>query len=284
MLLLPVWLLKLKGEFTMRHKTNSQKQWVLAVMSIVASILILPSLIQAGEILFEDTFDKANDKLNGTGKWHTVSGAWAIKNDKLVQGQRNGKNLILASDSHWDEEWNDYWFYSTVKFASGESPLIIWRFHSDEGAGFGPKAALPPRMQESLSRHVIYWALNREGKRSVVHRVIKHVSQEFAKTETKTKLDKGKTYWIKIENHPKGYRLFLTDNGAAAALGNYGPALSDVKDINISGRGRIGFGTEEATIEVDNVYVTEPEKNPFAVEAQGRLTTTWGLLKSSVVQ
>ncbi len=268
----------------MCHKKNSQKQWILTVVSIVASVLIPPSLTQAQKILFEDTFDKSKDKLNGTGKWHTVSGAWRVENGQLVQNQRNGKNLILVSDGHWDEAWNDYWFYSTVKLAAGESPLIVWRFHSDEGAGFGGKEALPPRMQESLSRHVIYWALNREGKRSVVHRHIRHVTQEYAKTETKTKLDRGTDYWIKIENHPKGYRFFLTDNGVAAVSGDYGPPLVDVKDFNLSGRGRIGFGTQEAAIEVDDVFVTEPEKNPFAVEAQGKLTTTWGRLKSRVVR
>jgi hypothetical protein len=108
--------------------------------------------------------------------------------------------------------------------------------------------------------------------------------KEFEKTETKTKVDKGAEYWIKIENHKAGYRFFLTENGAAAVLGNYGPALVDVKDFNIQGEGRIGFGTLEAVIEVDNVFVTEPEKNPFAVEVQGKLTTTWGLLKSSIVR
>ncbi|MYE88555.1 hypothetical protein F4X33_06125, partial [Candidatus Poribacteria bacterium] len=125
---------------------------------------------------------------------------------------------------------------------------------------------------------------NKDGNRSVVMRHIRHIVKEFEKTETKTKADRGEEYWIKIENHPAGYRVFLTDNGAAAASGNYGPALFDVKDFNIKGEGRIGFGTQEAAIEVDNVFVTEPEKNPFAVEAQGKLTTTWGLLKSSVVR
>ena len=268
----------------MRHKTSSQKQWIFAAMFIAASILILPTLTQAQKILFEDTFDKSNDKLNGTGKWHAVSGAWAIKNGKLVQNQRNGKNLILVSDGHWDEEWNDYWFYSTIHLAAGQSPLLVWRFHSDEGAGFAGKEALPPRMQQSLRRHVIYWELNKDGKRSVVMRHIRHIVKEFEKTETKTKVDKGTDYWIKIENHPKGYRFFLTDNGAAAVLGNYGPVLVDVKDFNISGEGRIGFGTQEAIIEVDNVFVTEPEKNPFAVEVQGKLATIWGMLKSRVVQ
>ena len=104
------------------------------------------------------------------------------------------------------------------------------------------------------------------------------------KPKRKPKVDRGKEYWIKIENHAKGYRVFLTDNAAAATLGDYGPVLFDVKDFNIQGEGRIGFGTLEAAIEVDNVYVTEPENNPFAVEAQGKLTTTWGLLKSSVVR
>ncbi len=268
----------------MYYKKDSQQQWILTMVSIVASILILPTLTQAQNILFEDTFDKANNKLNGTGKWHAVSGAWTIKNGKLTQNQRNGKNLILVSDGHWDEEWNDYWFYSTIRLAAGQGPLLIWRFHSDEGAGFGGKEALPHRMQQSLRRHVIYWELNKDGKRSVVMRHIRHIVKEFEKTETKTKVDKGTEYWIKIENHPKGYRVFLTDNGGAAALGNYGQALFDVKDFNIQGEGRIGFGTLEAAIEVDNVYVTEPEKNPFAVEARGKLTTTWGLLKSSVVQ
>lgn len=263
---------------------RSQKQWILVVMFIAASILILPRLTQAQKILFEDNFDKSRDKLNGTGKWHTVSGAWAIKNGKLVQNQRNGKNLILVSDDHWDEEWNDYWFYSTIHLAAGQSPLLIWRFHSDEGAGFGGKEALPHRMQQSLRRHVIYWELNKDGKRSVVTRHIRHIVKEFEKTETKTKIDKGVAYWIKIENHPKGYRFFLTTDGAAAVAGNYGPVLVDVKDFNISGEGRIGFGTLEAVIEVDNVYVTEPEKNPFAVEVQGKLTATWGLLKSRAVQ
>ena len=268
----------------MCHKKELQKRWTLTVLSIVVSILILPSLTQAQKILFEDNFDKSKDKLNGTGKWHTVSGAWIIKNGRLVQNQRNGKNLILVSDGHWDEEWNDYWFYSTIKLAAGESPLLVWRFHSDEGAGFAGKDALPPLMQKSLRRHVIYWALNRDGKRSVVHRHIRHITKEFEKTETKTQLAKGTDYWIKIENHPKGYRFFLTDNGAAAVSGNYGPPLVDVKDINISGEGRIGFGTQEAIIEVDNVYVTEPASNPFAVEAQGKLATTWGRLKSRIIR
>ena len=84
----------------MCYKKDSRKQWILAVMFIVASLLILSSLAQAQKILFEDTFDKARDKLNGTGKWHTASGSWIIKDGRLVQNQRNGKNLILVSDGH----------------------------------------------------------------------------------------------------------------------------------------------------------------------------------------
>ena len=269
----------------MYQAKNLPKRWVFVVIAILASAhFVAPSLVQAQKILFEDIFDKSKDKLNGTGKWHTVSGAWSIRDGRLVQTLANGKTLILASDGHWDAAWNDYWFYSTVRLTGGTSPLIIWRFHSDEGAGFGAKPDLPPLMQESLRRHVIYWELNRDGKKSIVRRHIKHVAQDFVKTETNTKLGRGVDYWIKIENYAKGYRLFLTDNPGAAALGDYGPPLVDVKDININGEGRIGFGTEDAKIEVDNVFVTEPENNPFAVEAEGKLTTTWGRLKSRVIR
>ena len=59
----------------MCRNQNSQKRWILTVISIMASVFILPSLTQAQKILFEDTFDKSKDKLDGKGKWHTVSGS-----------------------------------------------------------------------------------------------------------------------------------------------------------------------------------------------------------------
>ncbi|MCZ6675896.1 MAG: hypothetical protein O7E52_01475 [Candidatus Poribacteria bacterium] len=269
----------------MNQAKNSAGRWIFVLAAVwVSTHLIAQTQVQAQKILFEDNFDKSKDKLDGTGKWHTVSGSWSIRQGRLVQGQANGKALILVSDEHWDEAWNSYWFYATIKLTGGTSPLIFWRFHSDEGGGFGAENDLPPRMQESLRRHLIYWVLNRNGQKSVVHRSIRHVTKDFEKTETRTKLDRGIDYWIKIENAKQSYRLFLTDNGAAAVAGDYGPPLVDVKDININGEGRIGFGTEDARIEVDNVFVTAPEENPFAVEAQGKLTTTWGRLKYGEVR
>ena len=237
---------------------------------------------QAQKILFQDTF--TGGKLDGTDKWHSVSGQWSIVGGKLVQTKVDGKNLILVTDEHWDETWVDYWFFATVRFAEGlNGPLIFWRYHSDgtEGGGFGEN--VPPRMKKSGRRHVIYWALNLEGKRTVVVRAIRTIVKEFEPTETKTKLNKGQDYWVKIENERTGYRLFLTDNLAAAAVGDYGAPLVDVvgQDFNINGEGRIGFGTENSKIEVDDVFVTVPQHNPFAVEAGGKLTTLWGKLKSS---
>ena len=100
----------------------------------------------------------------------------------------------------------------TVHSSFGDSTAM-------KGAGFGGKDTLPPRMQQSLRRHVIYLELNKDGKRSVVIRHIRHIVKEFEKTETKTKVDRGTEYWIKIENHPAGYRFFLTDNARSSSLG-----------------------------------------------------------------
>lgn len=252
---------------------------ITTVSAIVPSILLTSAQAQ---ILFQDQFN--GGKVDGTEKWHQVSGQWSIAGGKLRQTSRTGKSLIIVTDEHWNESWVDYWFYSTVRLVDGiNGPLIFWRYHSDgtEGGGFGEN--VPPRMKKSGRRHVIYWALNFEGKRSVVIRAIRTIVKEFEDTQTNTKLSSNKDYWVKIENDRTGYRLFLTDDPVAAAAGDYGAPIVDVlgKDFNISGEGRIGFGTENSIIEVDNVFVTAPKYNPLAVEAKGKLTTIWSRLKSS---
>ncbi|RKU08926.1 hypothetical protein C6502_13875, partial [Candidatus Poribacteria bacterium] len=52
------------------------------------------------------------------------------------------------------------------------------------------------------------------------------------------------------------------------------------KDLGIKAQGRIGFGTVDGKIIVDDVFVTTPEGNPFSVEAKGKLATVWGKLKA----
>lgn len=255
---------------------------ITMVSAMVSSILLTSAQAQ---ILFQDQFN--GGKVDGTEKWHQVSGQWSIAGGKLRQTSRAGKSLIIVTDEHWNESWVDYWFYSTVRLVDGiNGPLIFWRYHSDgtEGGGFGEN--VPPRMKKSGRRHVIYWALNFEGKRSVVIRAIRTIVKEFEDTQTNTKLSSNKDYWVKIENDRTGYRLFLTDDPVAAAAGDYGAPIVDVlgKDFNISGEGRIGFGTENSIIEVDNVFVTAPKYNPLAVEANGKLTTIWSRLKSEAIR
>lgn len=260
---------------------NSPIQFLFVAIAVLATVtLIAPSVTQAGAILFEDDF--RGGKVDGSGKWHTALGKWAIQGGALVK-QGADKGLILVTDDHWDDAWADYWFFSTITLTGGQELGIFWRFFTkgEQGGQFSNPGKLPKRLQGNESRHVIYWALNREGKGSIVQRDIKTVSQPFAKTETKTKLKSNQEYWVKIENHPKGYRLYLTDNGALAKSGEYGAAVVDVKDINIQGRGRIGFGAVDSRFKVDDVYVVEPDTNPFSVEAQGKLATTWGMLKST---
>jgi hypothetical protein len=268
------------------HKTiRLPRQALFAATTVLLSVpFIVPSLAHA-QVLFQDSF--SSGKLDGTGKWYVVSGQWNMVGGALVQTKGDGKTLILVTDEHWDETWVDYWFYAKVKLVEGlNGPLILWRYHSDgtEGAGFGEN--VPPRMKKSGRRHVIYWALNLEGKRSVIIRAIRTIVKEFEPTNTKTQFSKGVDYWIKVENEKAGYRLYLTDDQVAAAAGDYGPPIVDVvgQDFNINGEGRIGFGTESCKIEVDDVFVTAPQHNPFAVEAQGKLSATWGRLKSDALR
>ena len=267
----------------MYRTNNSPIQILFVAIAVLASVaLIVPSLAQAGEILFQDNFRAG--KVDGTGKWHTALGKFAIQGGALQK--QGGKGLILVTDDHWDDAWTDYWFFSTITPIGGKEVGVFWRFFSkgEQGGEFNELGKLPKRLQDNESRVVVYWALNRDGKLSVVQRDVKTVSQPFLKTETRTKLKINQAYWIKIENHPKGYRLFLSDNGALAKSGDYGAPVVDVKDITIGGRGRIGFGSVDSRFEVDDVYVVEPDTNPFSVEAQGKLATTWGMLKSRMTR
>ena len=133
------------------HKDRSlPKQSLFMVITVLAIVpFIVPHLALANPIiLFQDEFE--DRKLDVTGKWHPVSGQWAIANGRLVQTAIGGKSLIIVTDNYWDETWVDYWFYSTVRIVEGvNGPLIFWRYHSDgsEGGAFGDN--LPPRMKKS---------------------------------------------------------------------------------------------------------------------------------------
>ncbi len=267
------------------YKTNRLPKLVLfAAIAVLASFsLVAPSFVQAIEILFEDNFK--GGKTDGSGKWHAALGKWAIQAGELRNTSAD-KSLILVTDAHWDPEWVDYWFYSKVSISGGTQPAIVWRFHSDgsQGGNFSPAGSLPKRMQESGRRHMIYWWF-KQGGGAVVQRDIRTIVKPWDITETKTKINAGVDYYIKIENAAKIYKLYLTDSAGAVAAGNFGDPIVDLealgkKDINIKGQGRIGFGTVDGKITVDDVFVTTPEGNPFSVEAKGKLATVWGELKA----
>ena len=266
------------------YKTNSLSKLSLFVTITVLSSfsLIAPSSVQAIEILFEDNF--RGGKLDGSGKWHVALGKWTIQGGELRNTSAD-KSLIMVADKHWDEEWVDYWFYAKITAAAGTEPAIFWRFHSDgsQGGNFSPAGSLPKRMQESGRRHVIYWWFNQGG--AVVQRDVRTIIKAFDITKTKTKINAGDEYYIKVENSAKFYKLYLTDNAAGVAAGSFGEAIVDLealgkKDLNIGGQGRVGFGTVNGRITVDDVFVTTPEGNPFSVEAKGKLATVWGELKA----
>ena len=268
------------------HKTNSLcKLYLFAAIAVFTSFsLIAPNFVQAVEILFEDNFK--GGKLDGSGKWHVALGKWTIQGGEL-KNTSDDKSLIMVTDDHWDAAWNDYWFYAKIVPAGKSQPAIFWRFHSDgsQGGNFSPAGDLPKQMQDSGRRHVIYWWFNKPDGGTVVQRDIRTIVKPYEITETKTKLNGGTEYYLKIENGPKTYTLYLTENAGSVAAGNYGEPIVDLealgkKDINIKGEGRIAFGTVDGKITVDDVFVTTPEGNPFSVEAKGKLATVWGDLKS----
>lgn len=266
-------------------KTNSlPKLSLLVAIAVLASfLLIAPSFVQAIEILFEDNFK--GGKLDGSGKWHVALGKWNIQGGELRNTSAD-KSLIMVTDDHWNLEWVDYWMYAKIKSGAGSEPAIFWRFHSDgsQGGNFSPAGSLPKQMQESGRRHVIYWWF-KQGGGAVVQRDIRTIIKPFEITETKTKINAGTEYYVKVENSAKLYKLYLTDKAGAVAAGNFGDPIVDLealgkKDLNIKGEGRIGFGTVNGKITVDDVFVTTPEGNPFSVEAKGKLATVWGELKA----
>ena len=83
-------------------------------------------------------------------------------------------------------------------------------------------------MRRSGRRHIIYWALNRDGRRSVVQRAIRTIVEEIQGTETQTTLNREVDYFVKIENREEGYRVFLTSNREAAMAGRYGEPLFEL--------------------------------------------------------
>ena len=268
------------------YKTNSLlKPSLLVAIAVLASFsFIAPSFVQAVEILFEDDFK--GGRLDGTGKWHVTLGKWAIQGGVLKNTSAD-KSLIMVADDHWDPKWAEYWFYAKIIPTGKSQPTILWRFHSDgsQGGNFSPAGDLPKQMLKSGRRHVIYWWFNKPGGGAVVQRDIRTIVKPFEETETKTTLNGGKEYYLKIENAAKTYTLYLTENPGAVAAGNYGEPIVDLealgkKDINNNGEGRIGFGTVEGKIVVDDVFLTAPGGNPFSVEAKGKLATVWGELKA----
>ncbi len=268
------------------HKTNNlPKLYLFVAIAVLTSFsLITPSFVHAIEILFEDSFK--GGKLDGSGKWHVALGKWAIQGGELVNTSGD-KSLIMVTDAHWDPEWNDYWFYAKITPAGNSQPAIFWRFHSDgsQGGNFSPAGDLPKRMQDSGRRIVIYWWLNKPDGGAVVQRDIRTIVKPFEETETKTKLNGGTDYYLKIENAPNTYTIYLTENAGSVLAGNYGEPIVDLealgkKDINSKGQGRIAFGTIDGKIRVDDVFVTTPGGNPFSVEARGKLATVWGELKA----
>ncbi len=234
--------------------------------------LILLASPATAQVLFEDNFSKPNRTAE---KWSFLQGAWDVQNGALQQGQADGRTIAVISDDFWDDTWNEYIFEVTARKLRGSNGVrIFWRIKDDLQPGPGRDDArsftlggpVKGRLADEKSRIKFWWEIGWKNSESFVIRDVRGITDIKKGTETKHKLGRDDLH-VKILNQGLFLQLFLNDE-----------LIFEGKDINGSKGGRVGVGTEGTTAVFDNVFVTGLKGR--SVEPDGKLTTSWGLVKT----
>ena len=102
-------------------------------------------------------------------------------------------------------------------------------------------------------------------------RDVSGIARDKADTDTKHKLSRNTEVRVKIENDGNFFKLYLD-----------GELIVEGKDINGGKKGgRVGVGTHATTVAFSDVVVTDLAGQ--GVEPGGKITTTWGLSESSLI-
>ena len=243
---------------------------LFAVASGGFTMLTITCLPATAQILFEDNFAKpaASEK-----KWAFLQGKWAVKGGTLRQDGPDVGTIAVISDDFWDDAWNEYIFEVTArKFRGKNGVRIFWRINDDmqpapgRGAGFLLDSPVKGRLADKKSRIKFWWEIGWDNKESYVIADVRGVAQRKAGTETKHKMGNNPIQ-VKIVNQGNLMTLFLD-----------GEMIFDGKDLNGNKGGRVGVGTLGATAEFDDAFVTGLKGR--SVEPGGKLTTSWGLVKT----
>ena len=255
--------------------------FTLTVASVMMGLLLSPTA--TAKILFEDNFKNAEKSKNN---WIFVVGDWKAQGGKLTQGAVAARTIAIMSDTAWTEEFEEmtqYIFEVTVKKLRGDNgALIFWRIRDDMknqvgrecGDGFNSsfcagEAGIPGRLEEiGKGRIKLWWDIGREGKASALVRDVNGIAKDRKGTESKHKLAKNKEVRVRIENDAIFVKMFLDDE-----------LVWEGKEINGANKGgRIALGTHATAVEFSDFVITDIKGQ--RVEPGGKITTTWGSLKT----
>ena len=266
------------------------KKVLLSLFPLVfASVMmcIFVSSTATAKILFEDNFKNAERSKNN---WVFAAGDWKVQGGKMTQGAVQGRSMAYMSDTAWPAEFDaketaltQYIFEVTVKKLRGDNgALIFWRIRDDMkvqvgrecGDGFNSSfclgdAGAKGRLEDiGKGRIKLWWDLGRGAEKSVLVRDINGIARDFAASESKHKLSKNKEVQVRIENDTKFVKLFLNDDMVWEGKVIQGADTG----------GRIALGTHGTSVEFSDFVITDLKGQ--SVEPGGKITTTWGSLKT----
>ena len=249
-------------------KTFLSALFTLAFGGVV--MLTIACLPAPAQILFEDNFAKAavSEK-----KWAFLQGKWTVQGGALKQDAQDAKTIAVISDDFWDDTWSEYIFEVTAKKFRGKNGVrIFWRINDDlqpgpgRGQGFMLKTPVKGRLAKQQSRIKFWWEIGWDNKESFIITDVRGVAPRKKGSETKHKMGNDPVQ-VKIVNQGNLMTLFFN-----------GEMVFDGKDLNGNKGGRVGVGTMGSTAEFDDVFVTGLKGR--SVEPGGKLTTSWGLVKT----
>ena len=225
---------------------RDNKLWLLVVLAL-ATMMSHPAW--AGTSLWN--FDDAAQ----TDEWEVANGDWSVKGG--VYQETSGGQVAMHS-LVGDENWEDYVVQAKIRMDVGNWGGLIFRAQSE------------------LEYYVYY--LNVPDNKSELWR---HEDGAFD-TRTaitsnipaagKLKIANGEFFDVKVVVEGDVFQLFINDE------------LQSEQQDGTYDTGKIGVWAWQTQASFDDVTVTgdDVEDNAvFAVQARGKLTTTWGKLKKA---
>ena len=223
---------------------------ILSVLCLTLMFGVLAIVPAKAQMYFEDDF---SEDLEKSGKWLIVSGEWNVEDEVAIlqAAGGGGHRHILVADDFWDDSWTDYTF--EVKFQLiGSSCDIFFKYAQEPAAG------------EQL---LYFWEI-----RTDTAHIIKTVNGVRTKGVEGTKSDGVPA------NQWSSAKLELTSKTATAYINGEEKWSIDASDIP---NGRVGIGGyQDRESHFDDVQVYGPKGPGAAVSVKGKVTLTWGEIKS----